>query len=214
MPSVMQRIAEYKGRLEKNPKDIEALVFLGNSNYDIQRYEKAQEYYQRAIEVDPNNTHVRTDLASSYRQQGQIDQAIGELKQVLVQDPNQEAALYNLGVILLNDKGDRTGAVNVWKKLVAIYQAKQAKYAPLSAEKRSFLKAFGTALTNTEGTAKVNLEEIAQASGVAPEQYHKWLKEDPLFADALRDAKDSVIADELEKKVQELEKGEPLKPQG
>lgn len=189
-------------------------MFLGNANYDIQRFDKAQEYYQRAIEVDPNNTHVRTDLASSYRQQGQIDRAVDELKKVLSQDPNQEAALYNLGVILLNDKGDRNGAVSVWKKLVAIYQAKQAKYASLNAEKRSFLKAFGTALTNPEGTSNVNLEAIAQASGVAPEQYHKWLKEDPLFADALRDAKDSVIADELEKKVQELEKGEPLKPQG
>jgi tetratricopeptide (TPR) repeat protein len=213
-PPIMQKIIEYKGRLDKNPKDLEALVFLGNANFDIQRFEKAQEYYQRALAIDQNNTHIRTDLASSYRQTGETDQAIGELKKVLAQDPNQEIALYNLGVILLNDKEDREGAVGVWKKLVAIYRAKQAKYASLSDSKKGFLKAFGAAMAKSEGRGGVNIEEVAQASGIAPAEYHRWLEEDPLFAEALRNAKDATIADELEKKIGELEKGAPLKPQG
>jgi|GEM_PF-5457628 len=213
-PPIMQKIAEYKGRLEKNSKDIEALVYLGNANYDIQRFEQAQQYYQRALDVDQNNTHVRTDLASSFRQMGQIDRAIAELKKVLLQDPNQQVALYNLGVILLNDKEDRSGAIDAWKKLVAIYQAKEAKYALLSGEKKAFLKAFGHALIKAEVPAKVNIDEVGRASGVSADQYHKWLNEDTLFSEALRDAKDAAIADELESKIQELGKGEPLKPQG
>jgi predicted Zn-dependent protease len=116
----MQKLAEYKARLEKNPKDIEALVFMGNANYDIQRFEKAQEFYLRALEVDPNNTHVRTDLASSYQNLGETDRALEELNKVLKADPNHEVALYNSGVILLNEKNDAERATAAWEKLVQL----------------------------------------------------------------------------------------------
>jgi len=116
----MQKLAEYKGRLEKNPKDIEALIFMGNANYDIQRFEKAKEFYMRALDVDPNNTHVRTDLASAYRSLGDIDHALAELNQVLKTDPNHEVALYNSGIIYLNDKNDPEKARAAWEKLVEL----------------------------------------------------------------------------------------------
>lgn len=116
----MQKLAEYKTRLEKDPKDIEALVFMGNANYDIQRFEKAKEFYQRALEVDPNNTHVRTDLASSYRSLGETDLALEELNKVLKADPKHEVALYNSGIILLNDKNDAEKATAAWEKLVQL----------------------------------------------------------------------------------------------
>ncbi|WDT74963.1 MAG: tetratricopeptide repeat protein [Candidatus Manganitrophus sp.] len=116
----MQKLAEYKARLEKDPKDIEALVFMGNANYDIQRFEKAKEFYQKALEVDPSNTHVRTDLASSYRSLGETDQALEELNKVLKSDPKHEVALYNSGIILLNDKNDAEKATAAWEKLVQL----------------------------------------------------------------------------------------------
>ncbi len=116
----MQKLAEYKARIEKDPKDIEALVFMGNANYDIQRFEKAKEFYLKALEVDPNNTHVRTDLASSYRSLGETDQALEELNKVLKADPKHEVALYNSGIILLNDKNDAEKAAAAWEKLVQL----------------------------------------------------------------------------------------------
>jgi len=117
--SVMERIQEYRKRLDKNPKDLEALVFLGNANYDIQRFDKAAEYYERAVVLDAKNLHVRTDLATSYRNTGKVDQAVKELKQVLAIEPKHENALYNLGVILLNDKKDVKGALKAWDTLVS-----------------------------------------------------------------------------------------------
>ena len=116
----MQKLAEYKGRLEKNPKDIEALIFMGNANYDIQRFEKAKEFYARALEVDPNNTHVRTDLASAYRSLGDADHALEELNKVLKADPNHEVALYNSGIIYLSDKNDPEKATAAWEKLIQL----------------------------------------------------------------------------------------------
>ena len=115
----MQQIQEYRQRLDKNPKDLEAMIFLGNANYDIQRFDKATELYERALALDPKNLHVRTDLAISYRNTGKVDQALKELNQVLAQEPKHENALYNLGVLLLNDKKDSKGALKAWQTLVS-----------------------------------------------------------------------------------------------
>ena len=62
----MVRVTEIKQQLEKNPNDLEAVIFMGNANYDITRFKEASEYYQRALELDANNLYVRTDLATSY----------------------------------------------------------------------------------------------------------------------------------------------------
>lgn len=137
--SFMQKLTEYKARLEKDPKDIEALVFLANANFDIQRFEKAKEFYLKALEIDPNNAHVRTDLASSYRNLGETDQALDELNRVLKADPHHEVALYNSGIILLNDKNDPKRAVAAWEKLVALKPDD-----PLSNELRDKIKELRT----------------------------------------------------------------------
>jgi cytochrome c-type biogenesis protein CcmH/NrfG len=116
---MMERIQEYRQRLDKDPKDLEALIFLGNANYDIQRFDKAAEYYEKAIALDPKNLPVRTDLAMCYRNTGKVDQAVEELKQVLAMDPKHKTALYNLGFIMLNDKKDKKEALKAWDTLVS-----------------------------------------------------------------------------------------------
>ncbi|MFI5303420.1 MAG: tetratricopeptide repeat protein [Nitrospiria bacterium] len=114
----MAVISSYKERLKTNPKDLEALIFLGNSNFDIKRYEKAKDLYIQALMIDPKNPSVRTDLASCFRNLGQPDQAIVELKTVLALKPDHPPALFNLGVILLSDKDDKRGAILTWQHLL------------------------------------------------------------------------------------------------
>lgn len=114
----MARVTEYKQRLEKNPQDLDALIFLGNANYDITRFDKASEYYTRALEMDPANIRVRTDLATSYYNLGQVDKAISEIRAVLKQEPSYETALFNLGMILLNNKKDKKGTIHAWETLL------------------------------------------------------------------------------------------------
>ncbi|MFQ5779613.1 MAG: tetratricopeptide repeat protein [Nitrospiria bacterium] len=134
--SFMQKLEGFKKRLETDPKDIEALVFMANSNFDIQRFEKAQEFYLRALEVDPNNPHIRTDLASTYRHLGDSDKAIEELDQVLKAHPDHEVALYNLGIIQLNDKDNGEKAADAWERLVQLNP-----HDPLSEELRKKITA-------------------------------------------------------------------------
>lgn len=114
----MERIAEYHARVEKDPRDIEALVELGNVNLALMRFAEAKEWYERALTVDPNRAKVRMDLAIALRFLGKSDEAIAELNRVLAKDPKDAAALYNLGVILLEDKHDQQKAIAKWETLM------------------------------------------------------------------------------------------------
>ncbi len=118
--SFMQKLQGYKDQLQKNPEDMEALVFLANANFDIQRYENAEKLFLRILKINPNNLHVRTDLASVYRNLGHSDKAVDALNIVLSLNPNHEIALYNIGIILLNDKEDFVAAADAWERLVRI----------------------------------------------------------------------------------------------
>jgi len=112
---LVSEIDDMRKRFKKNPKDLEALIYLGNANFDIQRFDQARDLYLTALEVDPNHVHVRTDLASCFRNLGESDRAIRELKKVLEIEPSHGTALYNLGVIFLNDKKDPTEALRFWE---------------------------------------------------------------------------------------------------
>jgi len=116
----MKKLEGYNNRLKENPEDLEALVFLANANFDIQRFEKAEALYLRILKIDPNNLHIRTDLASVYRHLGDSGKAVDTLRVVLSLNPNHEVALYNIGIILLNDKEDLSGAAEAWERLVQI----------------------------------------------------------------------------------------------
>ncbi|MFQ5542823.1 MAG: tetratricopeptide repeat protein [Nitrospiria bacterium] len=116
----MEKLQGYKARLEKDPKDVEALIFIANANFDIQRFEKAEKLYLRVLDVNPDDIHVQTDLASTYRNLGAAEKAVQMLKKVLDANPNHEVALYNLGIILLNDQNDPKGAADAWERLVSI----------------------------------------------------------------------------------------------
>ena len=116
--SFMTSINRMRERLNQNPRDAEALIALGNANFDIQRFDKARDLYLTLLEVDPLNSRVRTDLASSYRNLGETDRAVKALRMVLKKDSNHETALYNLGVIFLNDQRDPDTAIGFWETLI------------------------------------------------------------------------------------------------
>jgi len=117
----MEDVIAFKARLDKNPKDIEALVSLGNANMMISRFEPAQEMYVRALAVNPKDLNVRTNLAIAYKYGGKPDQAFAELRKNLEIDPTSDSTLYNLGFLYLYDKQDQKNAIATWKKWLALY---------------------------------------------------------------------------------------------
>lgn len=114
----MDDIVQYRMRVEKDPKDVEAMAALGNANLALKRFDHAKEWYDRALKIDPSRTQTRMDLAIALRFLGKPDDAISELNRVLAKDPKNAGALYNLGVILLEDKHDQQKAIAKWEALM------------------------------------------------------------------------------------------------
>lgn len=121
----MAVIMGYRERLNKNPNDLEALVLLGNANYDIQRFAEAEPLYRRALAIESENAFVRTDLATTLYRLGRATEAVEELQRALAIDYKHESALYNLGMIKLNALNDRAGAISVWEQLIGVTQNQQ-----------------------------------------------------------------------------------------
>ncbi|HUJ79484.1 MAG TPA: tetratricopeptide repeat protein [Nitrospiria bacterium] len=118
----MAAIKAARDRVNKNPKDLDALIFLANANFDIQRYQEAADLYQKALDINSDNAQVRTDRASALYHMGRPKEAVEELNLALQSDYHHENALYNLGIIKLEAFNDREGAIAAWTQLKGITQ--------------------------------------------------------------------------------------------
>ncbi len=72
------------------------------------------------MEIDPTNADVRTDLGIMYRRKGEYDRAIAEFKKAGEIDPKHVNSRYNLGIVLLHDKGDFKGAIKAWEEYLKV----------------------------------------------------------------------------------------------
>ena len=118
-PQVVQLVQSYKAVLAKTPRDLEANIGLGNLEFDSGQWQKAIDYYSRALEVDPGNADVRVDRAVAYHATGQNDTAKKELLRVTREKPTHKNAWLNLGVVN-RELGDRSGAVSAWEEYLKI----------------------------------------------------------------------------------------------
>lgn len=100
--------------------DFETWVNRGNAAFDQENHAEAIEYYQRALELQPNDTNVLSDISVSYRSTGQSDKAIQSLEKALSIYPEHETALYNLGVVYFYDLKNRDKAAQVWNQFIQV----------------------------------------------------------------------------------------------
>lgn len=83
-----------------NPTDTTSQIDLGNAFFDSNKFEDAEKWYTKALEKDPKNVNVRTDLGLTFylRTPKQIDRAIEEYKKSLAINPDHEITLQNLAL--------------------------------------------------------------------------------------------------------------------
>jgi tetratricopeptide (TPR) repeat protein len=105
-------------QLKADPANFELLVNVGNIYYDAKQYPTAIDYYQRALKLHPENTDVRTDMATAHWYNGNADDAIAEFQKSLTYDPNKANTLFNLGIVEWQGKMDADKAVATWQKLL------------------------------------------------------------------------------------------------
>ena len=109
---------KYVEALKKDPNNLQALIGLGNYYYQTNRDGDAIPLFEKALELDPFNPNIRTDLAVCLRRAGKHDRAITELKKVISGNPRHYQSRYNLGVILIQDKKDLEGGIRAWEGIL------------------------------------------------------------------------------------------------
>ena len=105
-------------KLKTDPNNTTLLEQAGTIFYRSHQFGESAAYYGRAVKTDPRNVALRTSLASSLYRNGDVDGAIAELNRALRYDPNNANALFNLGTIRLQGKGDGKGALAAWQQLL------------------------------------------------------------------------------------------------
>jgi cytochrome c-type biogenesis protein CcmH/NrfG len=105
-------------KLKSNPNDSSLLIQVGGIYHTTHCFKEAAGYYSRALNTDPKNVTVRTKLASSLYRNGDIEGAIAQLNRALTYDPKDANALFDLGMIKLQGKGDPKGALAAWQRLL------------------------------------------------------------------------------------------------
>jgi hypothetical protein len=111
---VMQLLTQLKERVQKNPRDIAALVELGNLYFDASKFDQAAVYYRDVLALDPTNPDVRNDEAAALHASGHDLDALHEVDRVLAERSNFPQALFNRGIIL-GSMGRRSDAAAAYR---------------------------------------------------------------------------------------------------
>jgi cytochrome c-type biogenesis protein CcmH/NrfG len=117
-PTERDLLTQLESRLAGDPGDLDILTDLANLNWDIEDYAQAVVWYRRALEIAPFNPDLRTDLGTALFYENRIDEAIREFEQALAISPNHPQALINMGIVLLDARGDRDGALELWEQFL------------------------------------------------------------------------------------------------
>lgn len=97
---------------EKNPDDYEAVVALGNINFDLgffnrnnENFARAREFYNKALQKKPSDADVRTDLGLTYLLANPPENAaaIAEFEKSLKTNPKNEKTLQAIVEALTNE---------------------------------------------------------------------------------------------------------------
>jgi cytochrome c-type biogenesis protein CcmH/NrfG len=119
-PEVLQRLGELLEHVQNHPDDRESLVKLGNSFYDMGRFDAAIEWYEKAVTLDPSDVDVMTDLGTSYLYTGNREAALDRFRKSLEVDENHPQTLQNIGVAYFS-AGEYKDAVGVWERLIDVH---------------------------------------------------------------------------------------------
>lgn len=105
--------------LAKDPRNLQALISLGNLLYDGGRYSEAITPYQQAFALDSKNVSLSTDLGTALWYSGHADEALAQYEKSLALNPTHAQTLFNRGIVFKDGKQDLPQAVQSWERLLA-----------------------------------------------------------------------------------------------
>jgi hypothetical protein len=121
-------VAALMEKIQANPNDIDTLLQLGDQFYAAEDFATAASWFAKAAEVDPKETKALLALGASKYNQGSVesdqallDEAEAAWQQVLVIDPKNVEAHYDLGFLYLYQQPpDMEGVEREWGQVVTL----------------------------------------------------------------------------------------------
>jgi cytochrome c-type biogenesis protein CcmH/NrfG len=112
------RIVELEQLVAKDPKNLQALITLGNDYFDSNQAQKAVQTYGKALALDPNNANVLTDQGVMFRALGFYDRALTNFEKANKIDPKHLQSLFNTGIVYAVDLKQPAKAKAVFETLL------------------------------------------------------------------------------------------------
>ena len=97
----------------------EAFTFAVDLKKQKALAEKAQFFFAKVLEVEPRNLEVKTKMAMTYVSSSAPMQGIKILREVLAQDPKNELALFNMGMLSIQS-GQFDRAIERLEQLIEV----------------------------------------------------------------------------------------------
>lgn len=138
--------------LRAGDRYFDAFGFAADSKKSTSLGVKTREWYQKALDKNPNLLNAKANLAMTYVSTETPMQGIMLLREVLANDPTNEVALFNLGMLSMRS--------NQYEKAVERFR-QLLKVRPINSKARFYL---GVSLAQT-GKNKEALEELAKVRG-------------------------------------------------
>jgi tetratricopeptide (TPR) repeat protein len=88
---------------DSDPDTALGWVELGFYYRNLKEYEKANEYFEKAIEIDPTNINALTLYAECFDFAGKKEEAIAAYKKAIEVNPEEKAIPFNLGLLLYKE---------------------------------------------------------------------------------------------------------------
>ena len=141
-----------ESRIKAGDMYYQAYTFAVDQSKQNSLAAKAQEFYEKVLEAQPENLDVKTKMAMTYVSSASPMKGIMMLREVLAQDPKNEMALFNMGMLSIQS-GQYDKAVERLQELVVIN--------PSNTQARLLL---GIALMNVgdKAGAKEQFEKVKQ----------------------------------------------------
>ena len=167
--TLADRLAE---RLKTSPDDVEGWTMLGRSYSVLERFEQAQQAFQRVLALRPQDAQAHVDLADAMamangrKLEGEPERLIA---QALVLDPDNAKALGLAGTIAF-ERGDAALAAQQWERALKATQphsemASRLREAVDQARKSAGLPVLPLASATAAATAAANVAaNVAAAS--------------------------------------------------
>ncbi|MCB0340482.1 MAG: tetratricopeptide repeat protein, partial [Bdellovibrionales bacterium] len=141
--------------LKVDPKDGQAILTLANISYNSQAFDKAREFFERYLELNPSDLRVKNVYASTLTFLGEYSLAQETLFQIKQQDPKNFLTLANLSINSLQ-QGELSQA-NQWKD-------EAISNAPTDAEAKRYETFFNSLLESHESSKVATSSDIPHTS--------------------------------------------------